>query len=380
MRLAALLGSLALLSAVGAYHPPAPEQDLVAVVKAFLAKDASTDWDGLNRIPGIKWAPLPPKSLDHCLPDGGCFTRQGTATIGGRTLVVLATGARTIVSYLYLRNQSAPVGESAVVDALRQAGLAPDLARCPVKAGPGGGGTNWYRLKAATINPGVLSIQSSCNGQACEGFVVSRAEELPPLQPNQLSLYSEQCAPGAERKPVSTLKPHEELARAIVALLPPASGPALYDWKALAGLTSGITWTGEPKAGNRTAPVSDQNPMSQSGSVAYAQRKFSVQAIGTETAVKSIELGESGLHPRGEHMLGVVYDQGIAVKLVRCGPVYTESTNNWYSLTSPRTRPAMILQSIRYDGDQVQDSYVLRLDGSLPPRDPRDRDPGSNSC
>lgn len=380
MRLAAFVGSLALVFAVGAHRSPAPEQDLVAMVKAFLAKDASTDWDGLNRIPGIKWAPLPPKSLDHCLPDGGCYTRQGTATIGSRTLVVLATGARTIVSYLYLRNQSAAVGEPAVVDALRQGGLATDLARCPIKTGTGGGGTNWYRLKAAAITAGVLSIQTSCNGAACEGFVVYRGEELPPLQPNQLSLYSEQCGAGVERKPVSLLKPHEELARAVVALLPPSNGPALYDWKTLAGLKTGIAWIGEPRAGDRSAPVSDQNPVRQSGSVAYAQRKFSVQALGTEAAVESIELGESGLHPRGEHMLGVVYDQGIAVKLVRCGPVYTESTNNWYSLSSPRKRPAMILQSIRYDGDQVQDSYVLRLDGSLPPRDPRDRDPGGNGC
>jgi hypothetical protein len=377
MRLAALVGSLALMSAV-AYHPPTPEQDLVTAVKAFLAKDATTDWDGLKRIPGIKWAPLPPKSLDHCLPDGGCYTRQGTATIGGRTLVVLATGARTIVSYLYLRNQSAAIGEPAVVDALRQGGLSPDLARCPIKAGAGG--TSWYRLKGTSIASGVLSIQTSCNGTACEGFVVSRGEDLPPLQPNQLSLYSETCAAGTERKPVSTLKPHEALARAIVALLPPADGPPLYDWQTLAGISSGISWLGEPGAGNRSAPVGEQNPVRRGGAATYAQRKFSVQALGTETAVKSIELGESGLHPRGEHMLGVVYDQGIAVKLVRCGPPYTESTNNWYQLTSHRTRPAMILQSIRYDGDQVQDSYVLRLDGSLPARDPRDRDPGSNGC
>jgi len=79
-------------------------------------------------------------------------------------------------------------------------------------------------------------------------------------------------------------------------------------------------------------------------------------------------------------MLGVVYEKGITVRLVRCGPVYTESTNNWYSLVGAGTRPAMIQQSIRYDGNQVQDSYALRLDGTLPARDPRDRDPGVNGC
>jgi len=87
-----------------------------------------------------------------------------------------------------------------------------------------------------------------------------------------------------------------------------------------------------------------------------------------------------GSHPKGEHMLGAVYEKGITVKLVRCGPVYTESTNNWYSLTSAKTRPAMVRQSIHYDGNSVSDNYELRLDGTLPSRDPRDRNPGSNGC
>jgi hypothetical protein len=60
--------------------------------------------------------------------------------------------------------------------------------------------------------------------------------------------------------------------------------------------------------------------------------------------------------------------------------VYTESTNNWYSLTSAKTRPAMIRQSIHYDGNQVGDTYELRLDGTLPTRDARDRNPGTNGC
>ena len=59
-------------------------------------------------------------------------------------------------------------------------------------------------------------------------------------------------------------------------------------------------------------------------------------ASGTPTQVKNLYLEEMGSHPKGEHMLGVVYEKGITVKLVRCGPVYTESTNNWYSLTSAR--------------------------------------------
>ena len=60
--------------------------------------------------------------------------------------------------------------------------------------------------------------------------------------------------------------------------------------------------------------------------------------------------------------------------------VYTELTNNWYSVTGAATKPVMLLQSIRIDGKQVQDGYAIRLDNTLPKRDPRDRDPGVPGC
>jgi hypothetical protein len=210
--------------------------------------------------------------------------------------------------------------------------------------------------------------------------VLSRGEKLPPLQPNQLALYSEQCAAGAERQPVSTTKPHVQLAETIKSLLPPAAGPALNDWKALAGLSSGITWTADGPKPMNLSFKNDPNPLSQTGGVSYSGREFSVIASGTPTQVKTIHLDEVGTHPRGEHMLGVLYEKGLAVRMVRCGPIYTEQTLNWYSVTSSGTRPVMLLQSIGYDGNQVHDVYELRLDGSLPARDPRDRDPGVNGC
>lgn len=68
------------------------------------------------------------------------------------------------------------------------------------------------------------------------------------------------------------------------------------------------------------------------------------------------------------------------MRLARCGPVYTESTNNWYSVTDSATKPVMLLQSIRIEGKQLQDGYAIRLDNTLPKRDPRDRDPGVSGC
>jgi len=367
--------SIGLLSAFQA--GPKPEEELVGTVKAYLGLSLPADWTGIEKLPHIGWAPLPPTSLQNCLPDGGCFTRQGSATFGGRNLAVLASGARTMVFNLYFRNPATPLGEAAVVAALKQAALTADLARCPVKGGAGS--TNWYRLRGANLSPGYLSIQAARSVRVGEGFVLSQGAELPPLLPNQLALYSERCAPDAERRPVSTVKPHEQLAEAFTAVLPPATGPAL-DWKGLAGLPTQITWdSAGPKAVDLSSR-NDPNPLVQSGHLTYAGRRFSLMATGTATQVKTIYLDEQGMHPRGEHVLGVVYEKGIAVRLVRCGPVYTESTNNWYSLTSARTRPVMLLQSIRYDGNQVQDGYQLRLDGSLPGRDPRDREPGVNGC
>ena len=216
--------------------------------------------------------------------------------------------------------------------------------------------------------------------RGAKGFVLIRGEDLPALQPNQLALYSEHCARGAERKAVATSMPQESIAQAVVALLAPASGAPLYDWQSLKSLVPDIRWLESGPTAVDLRSQGDSNPMMQSGSVAWGGRNFSVMATGTSTAVKAIHLDEQGLHPKGEHMLGVVYAKGITVRKVRCGPVYTESTNDWYALTSAATRPANIRQSIRYDGNQVQDAYELRLDATLPAREPRDRNPGVNGC
>lgn len=368
---------LALAPILAAAAPvPRPTDGINAIITAFIAR-TSTDWESLDALPGTRWAPLPPTMLKNCLPDGGCFTRQGSATVDGRPFVVMATGARTIVVSLYLRNQGQPLGEAAVIDQLRQSGNDVTLARCPVKGG--GGSTNWYRVKGGG-GSGIVAIQAPRGSRPAEGFVVTGSDELPQLQPNQLALYSTDCTPGAVQKPVATTKPHVQLAEVITTMLVPASAPGLA-WTGLGGLGTGIEWNGtEPKKMDLVTLKNDPSPVALTGATELAQRKFSALASGTPTQVKAVYLEELGMHPRGEHMLGEVYQRGIAVKLVRCGPVYTESTNNWYSLTSAKTRPAMIQQSIRYEGNQVQEAYALRLDGTLPPRDPRDRDPGVQGC
>lgn len=348
------------------------------IARRFIAADASTEWQALDAFPAFRWAPLPPTSLTNCLANGDCFARQGRATIDGRAVTVMATGARTIVSTLLLRMQGAPMGEGGVMASLTAAGITAELARCPVRGAAGG--TSWYRLKGSGMGAGFLALQPATQQRPNEGITITRGEALPALQPNQLAMYSERCGEGAERPAVATTKPHEAVAQVVITFLAPLNGPPAYDWATLRSLSADVTWTKDAPMAADLSGLGDPNPMMMSGSVTWSGRTFSVTATGTANQVKTIRLDEQGLHPRGEHMLGVVHAKGITVRKVRCGPVYTESTNDWYALTSATTRPANLRQSIRYDGRQVQDAYELRLDGTLPPRDPRDRNPGTAGC
>lgn len=371
--------ALAVLSVLGAPVIAAQRpSDLGTIAKTFFAASTSTDWDGLETLPDFRWAPLPPTSLKNCLPNGDCYARQGASAIDGRQLQVLATGARTIVVTLLLRSQGAPFGGAATLATLAKAGLATSIARCPLN--PASAATTWYRVTGPDLSPGFLAIQPASAARPNEGFTLIRSDELPALPPAQLAQYSERCAAGAERKAVAARAPVESIAETMVALLAPTTGPALYDWATLRALPVGFTWLGDaPKQVDLTS-LGDLNPMSLTGTVAWGGRTFSLLASGTATQVKTIHLDEQGLHPKGEHVLGIVYAKGIQVKKVRCGPVYTASTNDWYALTSATTHPANLRQSIRYDGNQVQDAYELRLDATLPRRDARDRNPGVGGC
>lgn len=355
-----------------------PEGELVGIIQAFLSKTFNNDWAGVEKLPLIRWMSAPVE-LRNCLPDGNCFARQGAVSVGGRSVSAVAAGARTFTASLYLRNGSSPFGEAAVLSALRAASFTVELGRCAASGQPGGG-TNWYRLLSAESSPGVLSIQTSCNGTPCEGFVVSQGEGLPPLQPNQVRFYSEVCGPGADRKPVSTLLPHEVLAQILASLIPPTSEAASHDWKAFMALKTQVQWAQYGVTKSPLTFLGDPNPFSASGAVIYAGRSYNVMASGSETQVKVAYFAESGLHARREDPLGVLRAQGFGVQLARCGPVYTESSNNWYRVTSDTTRVVTLQQSIRRDGSQFQDRYALRLDGTLPTRDPRDRDPGVGGC
>jgi hypothetical protein len=357
----------------------AAEDDLVGVLTAPLARNFVNDWRAIEKLRHLRWAPLPPNMLQNCLPDGGCFTREGMAEVAGRKLTVVTTGARTMVGNFYWHNTGAPFGEEEVLAALQRAGFSAELKRCPV---PGGAGSmNWYRLASARSNSAHLSIQTRCKGQPCERFVVLPGPELPALQPQQLKMYSEQCSgPAADRKPVSTIMPHELLAKTLVALMPSSSGSTLYDWKSLTSASTGIKWHADGAKKGNLSFKNDTNPWSHQGEIDFFGRHFNLFFGGSPAQVLTAYLDEGGSHPRGEDLLAVLRAQGLTVQLVRCGPIYTESINNWYRVSGPATRTVMLRQSLSFDGSLVNDNYGLRFDATLPKRDPRDRDAGVAGC
>jgi hypothetical protein len=126
------MASLMLAGVVGvALASGKAADDVVGLVKGLMAH--GSDWRSIEEVKGIAWQKSPPKMLEHCLPDGECFTLLGDAKLAGRPVKVMATGARTMTSNFYIKNSGPRVGEAALVAAMASAGLSPEVARCPIR-------------------------------------------------------------------------------------------------------------------------------------------------------------------------------------------------------------------------------------------------------
>ena len=168
-----------------------PADELAGTIKALLPVGGG-DWGTIEEVKQIKWAPLPPKMLDNCLPDGGCFTRVGTLAPGGQPMAIKATGARTIVSNFYIKNSGPALGEAPLIAALGSAGLSPNLARCPVHPEDGVHNSKWWRVKSGAFS-GYVSLMHSTGAKAWEGIGYHAGDDLPALDPSEAKEYSERC-------------------------------------------------------------------------------------------------------------------------------------------------------------------------------------------
>jgi len=384
-RFVAVVAAVMLMGVAGAAGAGKSADDVAGLIKSLMTKGGA-DWSSVESVKAIAWKPLPPNMLQNCLPDGGCFTRNGSAKVGGQPVTLLATGARTMVFNFYIKNTGPHVGEAALVDALKGAGLSPAVARCPLKPNDAEHNSKWWRVKNGDAT-GYVSLTYSCGAKRCEGVGYSAGPDLPKLDPGELAMYSEQCAAGvAFSKAVSAELPHQAIAKMIATVIPAAAEAQPYSWDVLRTRLPGFAWNKGKLWLHDPATSYDDDPnrfmLSGAGVLSLATREFSMSATGDEKNARLLRMEESGSHPRGEDvkLLQALRDDGFQVALARCGKVYTEQKLTWYKLTSDTKRPFYLLIDTGNEGKREHARYRIYLDGQLPPLKQGELNAGSGRC
>ncbi len=129
---------------------------------------------------------------DKPSPDGNYFTRPGRGMASGRPLDVLATGARSGVFSVYIRDPRATSNADGTAAEFRQAGYAVSLARCPINP-QAATAKRWLKVTAPGKAPAFLSVGPLVSGGA--GYTLFLADEqLSPLTGRDATLYTDNCA------------------------------------------------------------------------------------------------------------------------------------------------------------------------------------------
>jgi len=210
----------------------------------ILPADSAASWDDLEKDPAIRWG-QGPIMLNRASPDGNFFARPGQASVSGRTWGVLASGARTMVFSVYLRDPAPPMAPDALVAGLREAGFTVAPARCPLDP-RGAAPRRWHRLAAPKKKPAFLYAGPLQSGGA--GYALF-LDGLPPMTQSEARLYTDDCAAaaplprggavaGVAARPVTG---QAGVVAVIEALLRPAGAPSALPWAGLSTLPA-ITW------------------------------------------------------------------------------------------------------------------------------------------
>lgn len=159
---------------------------------AALPANSYYDWRHLETAPAITWAALPPQMLEKPMSNGEYFRRAGMASLAGQPMKVLAGGARSMVMNLYFRNDGNPIGEAALLAALRDAGKSVVPIRCPkVRTARA---PTWYRLSASGKQPAILWVASALGPQQpWEGFSLQLDGTLPAMTAQEAAVYTDRC-------------------------------------------------------------------------------------------------------------------------------------------------------------------------------------------
>jgi len=343
----------------------------------ILPADSGAAWEGLEADRAVRWG-AGPTMLNKPSPDGNFFARPGQATLSGRPITIVASGARSMVFSVYVRDPAPPMDPEALVAGLRQAGFAVAPARCPAdprSAAP----RRWYRVALAKKKPAFLyagPLQSGGSGYTL--FL----NDLPSMTQAEAALYTDNCAAGAAPGPAARPTTGQAGVVAVIeALLRPVGAPANLPWSGLASLPV-ITWTAAApmKMANPYSDLGqDLNPRLLEGQFKTATTKMQAIATGDERAANRFMLRDGQHLPRGAVFAALMRD-GYAITPLRCGKAYTEMSQAWFRIAGQGKQPA-ILYRAHHSGDGVlSEDYGLRLDNTLPPAEPGQTPPGGGRC
>lgn len=191
------LGSAALALALFPTSALAADPAAVALVELVrpLLQPASPynsppDWSQLDTVKAIRWGAGPVDS-DKPSPDGNYFARPGQATLAGRPVQVVATGARTMVMSYYFRNPAGPIPPDEIVAGFKAGGFAVAPARCainPAQAAP----RRWYRISHPKKRAAFFYVGPLASGG--QGYTLFTGDELPAMTPAEAAVYTDRCA------------------------------------------------------------------------------------------------------------------------------------------------------------------------------------------
>jgi len=378
-------GAMALLLLAGgrAAAADAGAAALAELIKPLLIlpADSGGAWEDLEADRAIRWG-AGPTMLNKPSPDGNFFARPGQATLSGRPVTVVASGARSMVFSVYVGDPAPPMDPETLVAGLRQAGFAVTPARCP--ADPHGAAPRrWYRVVLARKKPAFLyagPLQSGGTGYTL--FL----NDLPSMTQQEATLYTDNCsgAPGGAAAPGPAARPttgQAGVVAVIEALLRPIGAAATLPWTNLKGLPA-ITWTSAApmKMANPYSDVGqDMNPRLLEGEFKTATTRMQAIATGDERAANRFMLRDGQRIPRGAVFAALARD-GYSLTPLRCGKVYTETSQAWFRIAGPGKQPAILYRAHHSSAGVLSEDYALRLDNTLPPAEPGQAPPVGGRC
>ena len=383
----AATAALVLMTGGGAMAADPGVTALAELIKPLLVlpADSGGSWEGLEADRAIRWG-AGPTMLNKPSPDGNFFARPGQATVSGRTVTVLASGARSMVFSYYLRDPTPPMDPEKLVAGLRQAGFAVTPARCPAdprSAAP----RRWYRLAISRKKPAFLYAGPLQSGGA--GYTLF-LNDLPSMTQAEATLYTDDCAGGGRTgsaggaAAVPGARPttgQAGITAVIEALLRPTGAPANLPWASLRTLPV-VTWPGAApmKMANPYSDVGqDLNPRLLEGQFKTATTKMQAIATGDERAANRFMLRDGQHLPRGAVFAALARD-GYSLTPLRCGKVYTETSQAWFRIAGPGKQPAVLYRAHHTDAGVLSEDYALRLDNALPPAEPGQTPPSGGRC